>query len=126
VAWTSWGADRGGLLNPILSPLGIDPKLTITLIFGFVAKEIVIGSLAVIYGQEGAALTSTIAQQITWIQTYSVMLFALIYTPCLSTSATIITEAKSRSFSLLPLVWRLGLAWAFSFLFCQAVHLVAA
>jgi ferrous iron transport protein B len=119
----TWAGQIGNLLNPILSPLGIDPKLTIALIFGFVAKEIVIGSLAVIYGQDGGALTSTIAHQITWIQAYSFMLFTLIYTPCLSTIATIITEAKSRSFSLLALVWPLGLAWLVSFLFYQTALL---
>ena len=122
----TWAGQIGNLLDPILSPLGIDPKLTIALIFGFVAKEIVIGSLAVIYGQEGGALTSTIAHQINWIQAYSFMLFTLIYTPCLSTIATIITEAKSRSFSLLALVWPLGLAWLVSFLFYQGARLALA
>lgn len=122
----TWAGQIGNLLNPILSPLGIDPRLTIALIFGVVAKEIVIGSLAVIYGQEGGALTSTIAHQITWIQAYSFMLFTLIYTPCLSTIATIITEGKSRRFSLLALVWPLSLAWVVSFLFYQAAHLVLA
>ena len=72
----------------------------------------------------GGALTSTIAHQITWIQAYSFMLFALIYTPCLSTIATIITEGKSRSFSLLALAWPLGLAWVVSFVFYQAAHLL--
>lgn len=116
----------GNLLDPVLRPLGIDPKLTIALIFGFVAKEIVIGSLAVIYGQQGGALTSAIAHQITWIQAYSFMLFTLIYTPCLSTIATIRTEAKSRAFSVLAIAWPLGLAWVVSFLFYQFARLVAA
>ena len=122
----TWAGQIGNLLDPVLRPLGIDPKLTIALIFGFVAKEIVIGSLAVIYGQEGGALTSAIAHQITWIQAYSFMLFTLIYTPCLSTIATIRTEAKSRAFSALAIAWPLGLAWVVSFLFYQCARLLAA
>ena len=122
----TWAGRVGELLNPVLSPLGIDPKLTIALIFGFVAKEIVIGSLAVIYGQEGGALTGTIAHQINWIQGYSFMLFTLIYTPCLSTVATLISEAKSRTFSALAIAWPLGLAWSVSFVFYQLARLVAA
>ena len=47
------------------------------------------------------------------------MLFTLIYTPCLSTIATIRTESKSRAFSALALAWPLGLAWVVSFLFYQ-------
>ena len=105
----------------------MDPKLTIALIFGFVAKEIVIGSLAVIYGQEGDALINSIMHQITWVQAYSFMLFSLIYTPCLSTIATIRTESKSLSFSVLAVVWPLVLAWSVSFLFYQvAIHFFVA
>jgi len=121
----TWAGQIGELLNPVLSPLGIDPKLTIALIFGFVAKEIVIGSLAVIYGQDGGALTSAIAHQIDWVQAYSFMLFTLIYTPCLSTIATISTESKSRAFSLLAIAWPLGLAWCVSLLFYQVARQLA-
>ncbi len=120
----TWAGQIGALLNPVLSPLGIDPKLTIALIFGFVAKEIVIGSLAVIYNQEGSALVTTIAHQIDWIQAYSFMLFTLIYTPCLSTIATIRSESKSRAFSALAIAWPLGLAWVVSLFFYQAARLL--
>ncbi len=115
----TWAGHIGAWLNPVLSPLGIDPQLTIALIFGFVAKEIVIGSLAVIYAQEGTALVSTIADQITWVQACSFMIFTLLYTPCLSTIATIRQEAKSVSFTVLALVWPLSLAWLASFVFYQ-------
>jgi len=114
----------GGFLNPVLSPLGIDPKLTIALIFGFVAKEVVIGSLAVIYAQEGGALMTAIAHQIDWVQAYSFMLFTLIYTPCLSTIATIRNEAKSPAFTVLAVAWPLVLAWVTSFAFYQIARLV--
>ena len=107
----------------MLSPLGIDPKLTIALIFGFVAKEVVIGSLAVIYAQEGGALMTAIAHQIDWVQAYSFMLFTLIYTPCLSTIATIRNEAKSRVFTVLAVAWPLALAWVTSFAFYQIARL---
>jgi ferrous iron transport protein B len=114
----------GAFLDPVMSPLGIDPKLTIALIFGFVAKEIVIGSLAVIYAQEGQALMASIAQQIDWAQAYSFMLFTLIYTPCLSTVATLRNEAKSAAFTILAVAWPLGLAWLTSFAFYQLVRLL--
>jgi ferrous iron transport protein B len=122
----SWAAMIGDWLQPLLGPLGIDPRLTIALIFGLVAKEIVIGSLAVIYGQEGGALSSAIAHQIDWVQAYSFMLFALIYTPCLSTIATLRTEARSGTFTAIALVWPLSLAWLVSFLFYQTARLLTA
>ncbi|HKI64570.1 MAG TPA: ferrous iron transport protein B [Burkholderiales bacterium] len=118
----TWAGHLGVWLNPVLGPLGIDPKLTIALIFGFVAKEIVIGSLAVIYAREGGALVSAIAQQVDWVQAYSFMLFTLIYTPCLSTIATIRSEARSPAFSVVAVAWPLALAWLASFAFYQAAR----
>ena len=84
----------GQLFAPILNPIGIDTQLAIALIFGFVAKEIVIGSLAVIYGLNGDALSHQIAMNIDWVQGMSFMLFTLIYTPCLSTIATMKKRIK--------------------------------
>jgi ferrous iron transport protein B len=118
----SWAGIIGNWLDPVLGPLGIDPNLTIALVFGFVAKEIVIGSLAVIYGQEGDALVQLISHQLDWIQAYSFMLFALIYTPCLSTIATIRNESKSMAFTALAVVWPLIVAWGVSFAFYQVAR----
>jgi ferrous iron transport protein B len=112
----------GTLLHPIFAPIGIDENLTIALIFGFVAKEIVIGSLAVIYGMSGDALGGALGQQLDWVQAYSFMLFTLIYTPCLSAIATLRNESKNNGFTLLVLAWSLALAWAVSFLFYQGAR----
>lgn len=112
----------GTLFAPILDPIGIDTQLAIALIFGFVAKEIVIGSLAVIYGMQGDALSNQIAMNIDWVQGMSFMLFTLIYTPCLSTIATIRTESKSTKFMWLSIAWSLGLAWVVSFIFYQGAR----
>lgn len=120
---STWAGMIGQWLDPILSPVGIDPNLTIALVFGFVAKEIVIGALTVIYGQEGDLLSNMITQQITWAQAYSFMLFTLIYTPCLSTVATIRAESKSLAFTALTIVWPLLLAWSVSFVFYQVALL---
>ncbi len=115
----SYAGYLGRWMQPILSPLGIDEKLTIALIFGFVAKEVVIGALAVIYGLEGSALTEHIAGSLSLIQAYSFMLFCLIYTPCLSTIATLKAESRSLKFAALAVAWPLALAWCASFVFYQ-------
>jgi ferrous iron transport protein B len=47
------------------------------------------------------------------------MLFTLIYTPCLSTIATLRHESKNLRLTLLSLIWSLGLAWMCSFVFYQ-------
>ena len=112
----------GLLFAPILDPIGINSQLAIALIFGFVAKEIVVGALAVIYGLQGDALMAQMAMQIDWVQAMSFMLFTLIYTPCLSTIATLRTESKSSGFMWLSIAWSLGLAWVVSFVFYQSAR----
>ena len=109
----------GDLFHPLFEPIGINDQLMIALLFGFVAKEIVIGSLAVIYGLSGDALGSTLGQQLDWVQAYSFMLFTLIYTPCLSAIATLRSESKDLRYTLFVLTWSLVLAWSVSFVFYQ-------
>lgn len=118
----TWAGSIGRFFAPVLDPIGIDTELAIALIFGFVAKEIVVGSLAVIYGLQGDALSHQIAANIDWVQGMSFMLFTLIYTPCLSTIATLKSESKSSAFMWLSLGWSLGLAWLVSFVFYQSAR----
>jgi len=118
----TYAGQIGVFFGPILDPIGINHELAIALIFGFVAKEIVVGALAVIYGLQGDALMAQMATQIDWVQAMSFMLFTLIYTPCLSTIATIKNESKSTGFMWLSIAWSLGLAWTVSFVFYQSAR----
>jgi ferrous iron transport protein B len=118
----TYAGQIGAFFSPILDPIGIDGQLAITLIFGFVAKEIVLGALAVIYGLQGDALMQQMAHQLDWVQGMSFMLFTLIYTPCLSTIATLKTESKSAGFMWLSIAWSLALAWVISFIFYQSAR----
>ncbi|MDO9149814.1 MAG: ferrous iron transport protein B [Methylotenera sp.] len=120
----TYAGQIGVFFAPILDPIGINHELAIALIFGFVAKEIVVGALAVIYGLQGDALMVQMATQIDWVQAMSFMLFTLIYTPCLSTIATIKNESKSTAFMWLSIIWSLGLAWIISFVFYQSARLL--
>jgi ferrous iron transport protein B len=115
----------GQATQPLLAPIGINPQLAVALIFGFIAKEIVLGGLAVIYGKsEGADLMGAIAHQIDWVQAYSFMLFTLLYVPCLSTVAVLKSESKSWKFAVISVVWSIGLAWVTSFIFYQSARVL--
>ena len=111
-----------GWMKPIFTPLGIDQLLSIALLFGFVAKEVVIGSLAVIYGAGGDQLASQLAQRLDWVQAYSFMLFTLVYTPCVSALATLRRESGSSRAMWASIAWSLSLAWLLSFAFYQGAR----
>ena len=119
---TTLAGQLASWMEPIFAPLGVDRLLSVALLFGFIAKEIVIGALAVIYGAGQSNLSGIIASQLDWVQAYSFMLFTLIYTPCLSTVAVLKQESKSYWFTTIAVVWPLGLAWVVSFAFYQGAR----
>ena len=88
------------------------------MIFGFIAKEIVVGSLAVIYG--GTDLAGLMSSHITQMQSISFMIFCLLYTPCVATIAAICSESRSLRITLISLVFGLAIAWLTSFIFYQS------
>jgi len=107
---------------PIFEPLGIDPLMSIALVFGFVAKEIVLGGLAVVLGAGTDRLAGALAARLDWVSATSFMIFTLVYTPCLSAIATLREEAKSLRFTALAVAWPLLLAWLASFVFYQGAR----
>ena len=114
----------GAWLRPVLEPIGISAVMSVVLLFGFVAKEIVIGAIVAMTGLQGAALNSYLATQMDAVQAISFMLFILLYTPCLSTLATQLSESRSWQFATVSLAWSLGLAWIVSFGFYQGARLL--
>jgi ferrous iron transport protein B len=104
-------------LAPVFRPLGIDAMMSVALLMGFVAKEVVLGGMAVIYGAGQDELGRVLVERMSGLQAASFMLFTLIYTPCLSTLAAIRRESKSLAFTALAVLWPLAVAWAVSFLF---------
>jgi ferrous iron transport protein B len=116
----------GQLFQPILAPIGMNPALTVSLFFGFIAKEILLGAMAVIYNSSETMLGASISAALTPLQSLSFMTFVLIYTPCLGTIAAQLQESKSRGFALLSLGWSLSLAWVMALLVYQGGMLIIA
>jgi ferrous iron transport protein B len=94
----------------------------VALLSGFVAKEIVIGALAVIHG--GGDLAGILAHHLTPLQGLSFMLFTLLYTPCIATLAAIRTESRSWRITLLSILLGLASAWLASLLLYQGGRLL--
>ncbi len=120
----TWAGLLGEWLKPALDPIGISAAMSVVLVFGFVAKEIVIGAMVAMTGLEGDALSGYLATQMDLVQAISFMLFVLLYTPCLSTIATQLSESRSWKFAGISLAWSLGLAWLVSFTFYQSARLL--
>ncbi len=120
----TWGGQIGVFLSPIMQPIGINPYLTLSLIFGFIAKEIVVGSFATIYGMGASALSAQFALTINPSSAIAFCVFCLLYTPCLTTVATVKAESKSWGFTLLSLIFSLVYAWIVTYIFYHGALLL--
>ncbi|MFP4242002.1 MAG: ferrous iron transport protein B [Chitinispirillaceae bacterium] len=107
----------GKTLEPVVRPFGTDWRGAVSLVTGFVAKEIVVGSMGVLYAvggeedEQSEGLRAKIREHFTPLSSFAFMLFVLLYTPCLVALVTVIRELKSWKWSLFSLGYQLIFAW---------------
>ena len=108
-------ASLASLITPLFTPLGFgDWRIVTSLISGFMAKESVVATLTVLFGSS-AALHSVL----TPATALSLLVFCLLYTPCVATIATVKREMGGR-YALTLVIWQCMVAWAVAWL----VHLI--
>jgi ferrous iron transport protein B len=110
----SWIASFSKLLEPLFKPFNWDWRIIASLMFGFIAKEVVISSLAVLYSAGEQGLPSVLLSSFTPLTAYSLMAFTLLYTPCMATAATIKTEIGLR-YTLLIVSYQLIIAYTITY-----------
>ncbi len=120
----------GQFIEPALQPLGFDWKISVSLLSGMAAKEIVVSTLGVIYTGEDDNETSLKQHLLTekkddgspaftpWI-VISLLLFVLIYFPCVATIAAIKNESGSWKWAAFTVGYTTLLAWIVSFIVYQ-------
>jgi ferrous iron transport protein B len=113
-------------IAPIFIPLGFGTwQAAASLITGFLAKEIVVSSMNVIYFvPDGGSLQQVISNIFTPLSAYSFMAFILLYVPCLATVATIQKETGSRKWMYFSIVYGLVVAYIVSFVIYQGGKLM--
>ena len=93
-----------GFLAPFLKPIGLgDWRICTALISGFLAKESVVSTLGVLYGQNVAAVMTTATA-------VSLLVFSLLYTPCVAAIASIGREL-GKKWAVLVVAWQCAVAW---------------
>jgi len=110
----SWIASFSKLLEPLFKPFNWDWRIIASLIFGFIAKEVVVSLLAVLYSAGEQGLSSVLLSSFTPLTAYSLMTFTLLYTPCMATVATIKTEIGLRH-TLLIVSYQLIIAYTVTY-----------
>jgi ferrous iron transport protein B len=113
----------GKLFAPIFAPLGIEWRGGVALLTGFVAKEIVVSTLGVLHSvgeEESEALKSALlASGMTPLSALSMMVFVLLYLPCLATTTTIKKETGSYRWMFFSIFYSTSIAWFMAVLVYQ-------
>ena len=103
-------------IAPIFLPLGFaDWRVATSLISGFVAKEAVVSTLAVLLGTGVAQLHLALPSMFSTLSAVSFLLFTLLYTPCIAAVATIHKELRSGWATLGVVLLQCGVAWIVAF-----------
>ena len=120
----SYAASFGKAINPVLEPLGFDWKMGLSLVAGLAAKEVVISTLGTVYAvggddQNPAPLTDYLQNDshFTPLIGLTMMLFILIYPPCLATLAVIKRETGSWKWVAFMFFYENTFAWIACFIF---------
>lgn len=132
----SYIGQLGKFILPIMEPLGFDWKMSISIITGLSAKEVVVGTIGVLYsGEEGDENESSLIQKIKEQEYHSgekkgqkvfnplvalsFMIFILVYFPCIGVVAAIRKESGQWKWAIFSIVYTTSLAWILSFAIFQ-------
>ena len=106
-------ATIAGMIAPLFQPLGLgDWRICTSLISGFMAKESVVSTLEILFAGNVNTALSTLSAA-------SLLVFSLLYTPCVAAIASIKRELGQR-WAIGVVVWQCVIAWLAAF----AVHLI--
>lgn len=118
----------GQFIEPVLEPLGFNWKVSIALISGTAAKELVVSTIGVLYSEGASDDDATLSAKLTApnpqtghpdftpLIAISFMAFVLLYIPCIATIVAVANEAGSWKWGLFTIIYNTGVAWIVSFL----------
>lgn len=116
----SFAAMFGHFLTPVLIPAGLGSwRIAVALISGLSAKEVVVSSFSVLYGignVNSAAGMSSLSQVLAAsgfgaVNAYALMIFCLLYSPCMAAVATIKRETHSWRWTIGMVLFQIVIAW---------------
>lgn len=119
-------------IEPVMKPIGFDWKMSIAILTGLAAKEVVVSTMGILYQSGGGkesqnslaaklqAQTNEAGQKVyTQLIAFAFMLFILIYFPCIGVIAAIKRESGSWKWSVFTVVYTTAAAWVIAFLTFQ-------
>jgi ferrous iron transport protein B len=126
----------GHFIEPVMKPLGFDWRMSVSLISGLAAKEVVVSTLGVMYiSGDNNNITSLVEKiqgskdsagnnSFSPLIAFSFMLFILTYFPCVGVVSAIRRESGSWKWAAFIVFYTTGIAWILSFIIYQTGSLI--
>jgi ferrous iron transport protein B len=116
----------GTAMSPVFAPLGFGNwQSSVSLVFGFLAKEVVVGTMGTIMGVEDVdsdegqqGLTAGLQSLFTPLTAYAFLIFVLLYVPCVAALAAIRREIGAK-WAAFAAVYTTIVAWVAAFVVYQ-------
>lgn len=117
----------GRAVEPVMKPLGFDWRLSVSILSGIAAKEVVVSTLGVLFHAQADTGKESLVEKIqtqknsdgnilfTPLMAFSFLLFILTYFPCIAVVAAIRRESGSWKWAAFVVVYTTGIAWLLSF-----------
>ncbi len=117
----------GHTIEPVMRPLGFDWRLSVSIISGLAAKEVVVSTLGILYSADEYSVQNSLVQKLrdqeypsgkkmfSPLIAFSFMLFILTYFPCIGAISAISRESGSWKWAAFTVFYTTGVAWLLSF-----------
>ncbi len=113
----------GNLIAPVFAPCGFGHwQAAVALLTGLIAKEMVVSSLSMFYGFSLTAASGEVAAAMagfTPLSAFSMLVFILLYVPCVAAVSTLFKEMQSRKWAWFSIAWQIGCAYVMALLVYQ-------
>lgn len=127
----SYAGQFGKAIEPAIAPLGFDWRIGIALVSGASAKEVVVSTMGTIYSlgdasEDVRSMTQALQddKHMNPLIAYSLMVFVLIYSPCLAALAVMKRETGTWKWPAVSMVYSTTLAWIMAFIIYQGGKLL--
>ena len=127
----SYIARIGKFVEPVMRPLGFDWKMSVSILSGVAAKEIVVSTMGVLYNANDSGKSNNLITRLqnekdedgnpafTPLVAYGFLIFILLYFPCIASITAISRESGSWKWAVFTMLYTTSLAWIASLLIHQ-------
>ncbi len=123
----------GKTIEPVMRPCGFDWQQSVSLLAGAAAKEVVASTMGVLYNSsdeeldeedDSLRISQLVRSNMTPLSAASMLIFVLLYMPCISTIIAIKNESGKWKWAIFTVFYTIALAWVMSMLFFQIASLI--